>query len=152
MCGRRHNRSRLMLFTPFRVPRGPPREVRFGMRRRTVGKFESGESFKIDGKWNTEETRHKMLDQGWTGYTEFYVDNGHDDNDHEEDRQDPIILRNPYEKGGKNFEDAREKSVRFENIANCGGKSRSHDHGVEEEKTAAARESPTGGPAVVKDF
>ena len=36
--------------------------------------------------------------------------------------------------------------------ANCCGKSRSHDHGIEEEKTAAARERPTGGTAVVKYF
>ena len=88
---RRHYRSRLMKFTPFRVPRGPPRGVRLGMRRRTVGQFESGETFKIEDEWNTDETRHKMLEQGWTGYTEFYVDNSPDDDDHE-GRQDEIIL------------------------------------------------------------
>ena len=92
---RRHNRSKLMLFTPFRVPRGPPRGVRLGMRRRTVGKFESGETFKIEDEWNTDETRHNMLEQGWTGYTEFYVDNSPEDDDHEEGRQDQMILRNP---------------------------------------------------------
>ena len=61
------------------------------MRRRTVGQFESGETFKIEDEWNTDETRHKMLEQGWTGYTEFYVDNSPDDDDHE-GRQDEIIL------------------------------------------------------------
>ena len=88
------------------------------MRRRTVGKFDSGETFKIDDEWNTEETRHKMLERSWTGYTEFYVDNGHEDDDDQEGRPEQIILRNPRDKERKNFEDAREKLVRFEGSKN----------------------------------
>ena len=71
---RRHHRSRLSLFTPHRVPRGPPKNVRLGMRRRTVGKFEGGEEFSIDDEWHVAEARHKMLELSWTGYTEFYID------------------------------------------------------------------------------
>ena len=72
---RRHHRSRLSLFTPHRVPRGPPKSVRLGMRRRTVGKFEGGEHFSIEDEWHVSEVRHKMLELSWTGCAEFYAEN-----------------------------------------------------------------------------
>ena len=39
---RRHSTPRLSLFTPYRVPRGPPKGLALGLKRRTIGKFING--------------------------------------------------------------------------------------------------------------
>ena len=72
---RRHNKQRLSLFTPFRVPRGPPRSARLTYRRKTVGEYVDGEKFAFEDEWNTSDTQHKMLDRSWTGSTEFFEEN-----------------------------------------------------------------------------
>ena len=72
---RKHNKSRLALFTPYRVPRGPPKSCRLMMLRKTVGVFDDGEKFTHIDNWNATAMQHKVLDRSWTGYTEMYVEN-----------------------------------------------------------------------------
>ena len=69
---RRHKKQRLSLFTPFRVPRGPPRNARLTYGRRTVGEYVDGEKFTFEDEWSTSDAQHKMLDRAWTGSTEFF--------------------------------------------------------------------------------
>ena len=71
---RRHRKQRLSLFTPYRVPRGPPKGTLFAIRRKTTGQFHDGEHFVFEDEWNVSDGQHKMLDRAWTGITEFQIE------------------------------------------------------------------------------
>ena len=70
---RRHTNPRLALFTPFRVPRGPPKSAHLGMVRRTVGRFVNGDQFDVEDDWTSGSQAHRFLRDGWTGRTIFSV-------------------------------------------------------------------------------
>ena len=70
---RRHATPRLSLFTPYRVPRGPPKHLKLGLKRRTVGSFINGGSFDVTDDWLSPSQSHRFLRDGWTGYNEFSV-------------------------------------------------------------------------------
>ena len=70
---RRHSAPRLALFTPFRVPKGPPKGQRLAMRRRTVGQFVGGGTFDVIDDWTSGSQAHRFLRDAWTGHTEFEV-------------------------------------------------------------------------------
>ena len=70
---RRHSTPRLSLFTPFRVPRGPPKGLALGLKRRTIGKFINGDAFDVVDDWTSGSQAHRFLRDGWTGRTEFSV-------------------------------------------------------------------------------
>ena len=74
MWRRRHNRQRLSLFTPYRVPRGPAKGTILAIRRTTTGTFHDGEKFIFDDEWDVGNNQHKLLDRAWIGLTEFYVE------------------------------------------------------------------------------
>ena len=70
---RRHSTPRLSLFTPYRVPRGPPKGLALGLKRRTIGKFINGDSFDVTDDWTSGTQAHRFLKDGRTGRTEFSV-------------------------------------------------------------------------------
>ena len=70
---RRHSTPRLSLFTPYRVPRGPPKRLTLGLERRTIGKLINGDSFDVTDDWTSGSQAHRFLKDGWTGRTEFSV-------------------------------------------------------------------------------
>ena len=70
---RSHATPRLAMFTPFRVPRGPAKNQRLAMRRRTVGTFLSGGDFDVTDDWTSGSQARRFLRDAWTGRTEFTV-------------------------------------------------------------------------------
>ena len=70
---RNHATPRLAMFTPFRVPRGPAKNQRLAMRRRTIGTFLSGGDFDVIDDWTTGSQAHRFLRDAWTGRTEFTI-------------------------------------------------------------------------------
>ena len=70
---RRHSTPRLSLFTPYRVPRGPPKGTRLGLKRRTVGQFVNGVAFDVTDDWTSGSQAHRFLSDGWTGRTIFTI-------------------------------------------------------------------------------
>ena len=68
---RRHSTPRLSLFTPYRVPRGPPKGLALGLKRRTIGKLINGDAFDVTDDWTSGSHAHRFLKDGWTGRTDF---------------------------------------------------------------------------------
>ena len=66
-----HNQPRLLLFTPYRVPKGPPKNVQLSMLRRTRGTFVSGGEFSVEGQGTGSSTAHRFLKDDWVGVTEL---------------------------------------------------------------------------------
>ena len=69
----RHSTPRLLLFTPYRVPRGPPKGLTLILKRRTIGKFVNGDSFDVTDDWSSGSQAHRFLKDGWTGRTKLFV-------------------------------------------------------------------------------
>ena len=69
-----HITPRRALFTPFRVPKGPGKDLKLKQARLTVGVTKSGEHFEIVDDWSRQDTRHRRLDEQWIGYTVFTED------------------------------------------------------------------------------
>jgi len=67
---RRHGRPRLELFTPRRVEGAPPCKSLTPIRV-TVGKFASGEVFRLVDTWTARGQAHAALRMPWTGSTTF---------------------------------------------------------------------------------
>ena len=70
---RQHTTPRLSLFTPYRVPKGPPKNLKLKMTRRTVGRFTNGDEFDVQDDWTSGSQAHRFLRDGWTGRTEFTI-------------------------------------------------------------------------------
>ena len=70
---RQHPTPRLSLFTPYRVPRGPPKNQKLKMSRRTVGEFLTGGKFDVVDDWTSGSQAHRFLKDAWTGQTEFEI-------------------------------------------------------------------------------
>ena len=64
---------RLLLFTPYRVPRGPAKNLRLAFTRRTVGTLASGSTFDVTDEWHTGSQAHRFLRDAWARLTEFVV-------------------------------------------------------------------------------
>ena len=67
---RKHERPRLELFTPRRVEGAPPCKSLTPIRV-TVGKYSSGEVFRIVDTWTARGRAHAALKLPWTGSTTF---------------------------------------------------------------------------------
>ena len=70
---RKHSAPRLALFTPHRVPKGPPKGQRLAMRRRTIGSFVGGGAFDVTDDWTSGSQAHRFLRDAWVGRLEFEV-------------------------------------------------------------------------------
>ena len=68
-----HNEYRLSLFTPYRVLRGPPKNAKLELTRKTCGTFKSGETFEVEDEWSGSASAHRFLKDAWVGSTEFHV-------------------------------------------------------------------------------
>ena len=69
---RRHAIPRRALFTPFKVPGGPSKNVQFQYLRLTVGRYvNTGEDFRIVDNWSQPENAHIMLAGSWVGTTTY---------------------------------------------------------------------------------
>ena len=70
---RQHTTPRRALFTPYRMPPGPPNNQRLKMSRRTIGDLLTGGKFDISDDWTSGSQAHRFLKDAWTGRTEFEV-------------------------------------------------------------------------------
>ena len=68
---RQHTTPRRSLFTPYKVSKGPRSGISLNHIRFTRGVTESGKSFEFHDDWTLPETRHKVLEEPWLGYTVF---------------------------------------------------------------------------------
>ena len=59
------------MYTPFKVPKGPPRDARLGSVRVTKGTFVDGEDFVIHDHWGSVDAAHRDLGKPWRGTTCF---------------------------------------------------------------------------------
>ena len=66
-----HITPRKTLFTPYRVSKGPGKDLRFNPSRLTVGVTRSGECFELVDNWNKSENQHRNVGEPWIGYTVF---------------------------------------------------------------------------------
>ena len=69
-----HVTPRRTLFTPFRVSKGPSKDVPIKKGRLTVGVTNEGEHFEIVDDWSRPENSHKNMQKPWIGYTMFAED------------------------------------------------------------------------------
>ena len=70
---RRHNKWRECLFTPMKVAGGPKAAEELQGYRCTIGRFRSGQSFKIVDNWKTPKAPHQRLQEAWSAHTIFVV-------------------------------------------------------------------------------
>ena len=68
---RAHRTARKSLFTPCRVPRGPAHPDMFSVVRRTIGVNNKGNKFEIVDNWKDSHCSHRLMEDPWTGTTEF---------------------------------------------------------------------------------
>ena len=69
-----HITPRRTLFTPYRVSKGPGKDVPIKKNRLTVGVTSEGEHFEIVDDWSRPENSHKNMQRPWIGYTMFTED------------------------------------------------------------------------------
>ena len=68
---RLHATPRQSLFTPFRVAKGPSKDLKLNPSRRTIGVTKSGEKFELVDNWMSSENSHRRLDEQFIGFTIF---------------------------------------------------------------------------------
>ena len=66
-----HVTPRRTLFTPFRVAKGPGKDVPMKHNRLTVGITKDGEHFEVVDDWSLPKNSHRKIDTPWIGYTVF---------------------------------------------------------------------------------
>ena len=66
-----HITPRQALFTPFRVTKGPGKDVALRASRFTCGVTRSGKKFELYDDWTRLDRRHMLMDEPWLGYTVF---------------------------------------------------------------------------------
>ena len=69
-----HVTPRRTLFTPFRVAKGPSKDIPIKHNRLTVGITKDGEHFEVVDNWNMPKNSHRRLESPWIGYTVFTED------------------------------------------------------------------------------
>ena len=69
-----HTTPRRSLFTPYRVSKGPGKDVPLRSSRFTCGVTQSGKKFELYDDWTRPDRRHMLLDEPWMGYTVFTVE------------------------------------------------------------------------------
>ena len=75
---RMHRTPRRSLFTPHRVAGGPGKDQKLNKARTTTGRFvASGEEFKIVDCYTEPRASHMLLENAWTGTTEFQEISNH---------------------------------------------------------------------------
>ena len=67
-----HSTWRRCLFTPTKVPGGPPDGRRLTAKRHTQGIRRDGSRFEIWDSWRSQMHAHQMLDFEWRGHTTFF--------------------------------------------------------------------------------
>ena len=80
-----HVKPRLSKFYPEEAPRGPGRKTRLRATRKVQGTYLSGERFKMESDWTTDNHDDEQ-DETWTGRTIFIVDQHHS-SDHGTDQR-----------------------------------------------------------------
>ena len=70
---RRHDKMRECLFTPMKVAGGPKAAEELQGYRCTIGRYKSGQIFKIVDDWKLSKTPHQRLQEAWSGHTIFVV-------------------------------------------------------------------------------
>ena len=68
---RSHTTPRASLFTPYRVARGPAKDVPLSVTRFTYGVTKSGKRFEFHDDWTLPQRRHMVLEEPWVGHTIF---------------------------------------------------------------------------------
>ena len=66
-----HLTPRRFLFTPYKVAKGPSKNVALNQSRFTCGITESGRSFEFFDDWTRPDSSHRTLEEPWIGYTVF---------------------------------------------------------------------------------
>ena len=66
-----HKTPRLSLFTPYKVAKGPSKDVSLHHSRFTWGVTASGQRFEFHDDWTTPERAHQTMDECWVGCTVF---------------------------------------------------------------------------------
>ena len=69
-----HTTPRSHRFDPWQAQHGPGRKTRLRPSRRTIGVFESGETFDVTDDWRSRDSVECDLPRGWTGRSIFLVD------------------------------------------------------------------------------
>ena len=78
---------RKTLFTPYRVAKGPGKDIELNPSRLTVGITKSGRHFETVDNWQSDENSHRDIGESWVGYTVF-TQKGHKGNDYMTKRSD----------------------------------------------------------------
>ena len=73
-----HVTPRRSMFTPYRVSKGPGKEVALRSSRFTCGVTQSGKKFEVYDDWTRPDRRHMLLDEPWMGYTVFTEEGAND--------------------------------------------------------------------------
>ena len=71
-----HTTPRLALFTPYKVAKGPSKDISMNHQRFTCGVTKSGKSFEFFDDWTRPDSSHRTLEEPWIGYTVF-LERGH---------------------------------------------------------------------------
>ena len=71
---RRHTTWRSRLFTPFRVAKGPGKNIDLDAIRVTRGRYADGERFELRDRWQDPGNEHRDLKKQWIGTTTFMVE------------------------------------------------------------------------------
>ena len=69
---RRHEGWRRTFFTPYKIEKGPRRDLKLESWRRTEGTWRSGGKFVIKDDWTDEAKSHRKLKEEWRGKTTFW--------------------------------------------------------------------------------
>ena len=61
-------------FTPYKVPKGPEKNVELDGVRFTRGRYvDTGEPFTLTDHWRDAEEAHRQMKRPWIGRTTFFV-------------------------------------------------------------------------------